>query len=153
MKSSMGVGATAGLIAVVEGLLLYRCSICSGQHEVTGFVECSFHPGRQEDAHEFLVGLLDAMHESILWGLKPKPPKEVAETSLIYRIFAGTMRSQVRCMQNSPSGLVFPSAEEFAEYCQSCKLEHVPQSMTCRQDVSVHVSAVCLLLGMWVIAV
>eukprot|EP00884_Botryococcus_braunii_P011307 jgi/Botrbrau1/20177/Bobra.0173s0075.1 len=58
----------------------------------------SFRPGRQEDAHEYLVGLLDAMHESSLWGLKPKPSLEVAETSLIYRIFSGKMRSQVKCL-------------------------------------------------------
>ena len=51
--------------------------------------------GRQEDAHEYLVALLDAMHEASLAPLHPKPPREVAETSLIYRIFAGTSRSQV----------------------------------------------------------
>jgi len=57
---------------------------------------CSFRIGRQEDAHEYLVALLDAMHEAALAGYKPKPPKEVAETSLIYRIFAGQSRSQAR---------------------------------------------------------
>ena len=55
----------------------------------------SFRLGRQEDAHEYLVALLDAMHEASLAPLHPKPPREVAETSLIYRIFAGTSRSQV----------------------------------------------------------
>jgi hypothetical protein len=42
------------------------------------------------------VALLDAMHEAALASLHYKPPKEVAETSLIYRIFAGTTQSQVR---------------------------------------------------------
>ena len=56
----------------------------------------SFRLGRQEDAHEYLVALLDAMHEACLAPLRPAPPREVAETSLIYRIFAGTSRSQVR---------------------------------------------------------
>lgn len=55
---------------------------------------CSFRLGRQEDAHEYLVSLLDAMHEAILAGIQPKPPREVAQTSLIYRIFGGTCRSQ-----------------------------------------------------------
>ena len=55
----------------------------------------SFRLGRQEDAHEYLVSLLDAMHEAILAGIHPKPPREVAQTSLIYRIFGGTCRSQV----------------------------------------------------------
>lgn len=56
---------------------------------------CSFRRGRQEDAHEYLVALLDAMHEAALAHLNPKPPREVAETSLIHRIFAGQTRSQV----------------------------------------------------------
>ena len=56
---------------------------------------CSFRLGRQEDAHEYLVSLLDAMHEAILAGIHPKPPREVAQTSFIYRIFGGTCRSQV----------------------------------------------------------
>ncbi len=55
----------------------------------------SFRLGRQEDAHEYLVSLLDAMHEAILEGIHPKPPREVAQTSFIYRIFGGTCRSQV----------------------------------------------------------
>ena len=41
------------------------------------------------------MSLLDAMHEAILAGIHPKPPREVAQTSLIYRIFGGTCRSQV----------------------------------------------------------
>ncbi len=61
---------------------------------------CSFRRGRQEDAHEYLVALLDAMHEAALAGYNPKPSREVAETSLIYRIFAGQSRSQA-CPQTS----------------------------------------------------
>jgi hypothetical protein len=56
----------------------------------------SFRSGRQEDAHEYLVGLLDAMHEGVLAGLHPRPPRETAETSFIYRIFGGRLRSQAR---------------------------------------------------------
>lgn len=56
---------------------------------------CSFRLGRQEDAHEFLIALLDAMHEASIAGLQPKPPPELAQTSFIYRIFGGRMRSQV----------------------------------------------------------
>ena len=51
--------------------------------------------GRQEDAHEYLIGLLDAMHEGQLEGLKPKPSRSLQETSMIFRIFAGRIRSQV----------------------------------------------------------
>lgn len=62
--------------------------------------------GRQEDAHEYLIGLLDAMHEGQLEGLKPKPSRSLQETSMIFRIFAGRIRSQVQdsvscCISNS----------------------------------------------------
>ena len=35
------------------------------------------------------------MHEALLAGIHPKPSREVAQTSFIYRIFGGTCRSQV----------------------------------------------------------
>lgn len=56
-----------------------------------------FRPGRQEDAHEYLRCLLDYMHEICLKPLNPKPPAEVQQTTLIYRIFGGRLRSQIRC--------------------------------------------------------
>lgn len=56
----------------------------------------SFRLGRQEDAHEFLIALLDAMHEASIAGVSPKPAPELAQTSFVYRIFGGRMRSQVR---------------------------------------------------------
>lgn len=56
----------------------------------------SFKLGRQEDAHEYLIALLDAMHESIVASVHPKPPPEVAKTSLIYRVFGGCLQSKVR---------------------------------------------------------
>ena len=44
-----------------------------------------FKLGRQEDSHEFLRCLLDAMHEAIIKRYQPKPSPEVALTSLICR--------------------------------------------------------------------
>ena len=55
----------------------------------------SFRIGRQEDAHEYLIGLLDAMHEGQLQGFRPRPPRSIQETSMVFRIFAGRIRSQV----------------------------------------------------------
>ena len=57
--------------------------------------KCSFRLGRQEDAHEYLVALLDAMHESYINMCRPKPSPELSKTSMIYQIFAGRIRSQV----------------------------------------------------------
>lgn len=66
-----------------------------------------FLPGRQEDAHEFLVHLLDAMNDGELReaGINAQksgwrdrlPVPRLDETTFIHRIFGGYMRSQVRC--------------------------------------------------------
>jgi len=59
----------------------------------------SFRLGRQEDAHEYLIALLDAVHEACLArapGAAPPPPA-LAATSLIYALFGGALRSTVTC--------------------------------------------------------
>ena len=66
-----------------------------------------FRPGRQEDAHELLVHLLDAMHEGELFaaGINPHssgwrdrlPIPRLDETTFVHRIFGGYFRSQLRC--------------------------------------------------------
>jgi ubiquitin C-terminal hydrolase len=66
-----------------------------------------FRPGRQEDAHEFLVHLLDAMNDGELKGAGINqhtsgwrdrlPVPRLDETTFIHRIFGGYLRSQVRC--------------------------------------------------------
>ena len=68
-----------------------------------------FRPGRQEDAHEFLVHLLDAMHDGELRGAGINqqlsgwrdrlPVARLDETTFIHRVFGGYFRSQVRCRQ------------------------------------------------------
>lgn len=59
-----------------------------------------FIPGRQEDAHEFILLLLDNIHESILKlkGVKLSDTK-LANTTLISRVFGGVMRNELKCMQ------------------------------------------------------
>lgn len=66
-----------------------------------------FHKGRQEDAHEFLIHLLDAMHDGELrdagihvrksgWRDRLPVPR-IDETTFVHRVFGGYLRSQVRC--------------------------------------------------------
>jgi len=66
-----------------------------------------FQPGRQEDSHEFLVHLLDAMNDGELreagidahksgWRDRLPAPR-LDETTFVHRIFGGYLRSQVRC--------------------------------------------------------
>ena len=66
-----------------------------------------FRLGRQEDAHEFLVHLLDAMNDGELRaaginqhlsGWRDRlPVTRLNETTFIHRTFGGYFRSQVRC--------------------------------------------------------
>mmetsp|Transcript_1875 Transcript_1875/g.3387 ORF Transcript_1875/g.3387 Transcript_1875/m.3387 type:complete len:995 (-) Transcript_1875:93-3077(-) len=77
-------------------------SLLGGNHR--GY---QFRPGRQEDAHEFLVHLLDAMNDGELKaaGINQKksgwrdklPIPRLDETTLTHRMFGGYLRSQVRC--------------------------------------------------------
>ncbi len=50
----------------------------------------------QEDAHEYLLGLLSRMEDSVLAGVG-KLPHSVKDTNVIRRIFGGTTRSEVVC--------------------------------------------------------
>jgi len=66
-----------------------------------------FRPGRQEDAHEFLVHLLDAMNDGELQqagidqhssGWRDRLPiPRLDETTFVHRVFGGYFRSQVKC--------------------------------------------------------
>eukprot|EP00814_Leptocylindrus_danicus_P006475 CAMPEP_0116038990 /NCGR_PEP_ID=MMETSP0321-20121206/23221_1 /TAXON_ID=163516 /ORGANISM="Leptocylindrus danicus var. danicus, Strain B650" /LENGTH=789 /DNA_ID=CAMNT_0003517977 /DNA_START=182 /DNA_END=2548 /DNA_ORIENTATION=- len=66
-----------------------------------------FRLGRQEDAHEFLVHMLDAMKEGELCaaGIDSRksgwrdrlPIPRLDETTMVHRIFGGYLRSQVQC--------------------------------------------------------
>jgi ubiquitin carboxyl-terminal hydrolase 36/42 len=72
----------------------------------------SFRLGRQEDAHEYLIALLDAMHEGCLARAPgPKrPPPALAATSLIYSLFGGALRSTLTCAE---CGAVSTTSEPF----------------------------------------
>lgn len=59
----------------------------------------TFRKGRQEDAHEFARCLLDAMHKKICDVSKPKAKEGSArsETSFVWQVFGGKLRSRVTC--------------------------------------------------------
>lgn len=57
-----------------------------------------FRHNRQEDAHEYLVQLLDCMHEEILKANSVKlSDGRIAETTVISRIFGGYLCNELRC--------------------------------------------------------
>jgi ubiquitin carboxyl-terminal hydrolase 36/42 len=51
--------------------------------------------GRQEDAHEFLIMFLQGVLRSS-FGQSPKLTKKYEHLSMVYRIFAGKLRSQIK---------------------------------------------------------
>ncbi|KAI9592797.1 hypothetical protein BDF19DRAFT_387976, partial [Syncephalis fuscata] len=54
--------------------------------------------GRQEDAHEFLRYLVDAMQTSCLVDYESNIDQRLKETTMVYRVFGGYLRSQVHCL-------------------------------------------------------
>lgn len=53
--------------------------------------------GRQEDAHEFLVMFLQGILRAS-FGNSPKLSKKYEYFTMVYRIFAGKLRSQIKCL-------------------------------------------------------
>ncbi|KAL7224281.1 hypothetical protein ACSBR1_025694 [Camellia fascicularis] len=61
----------------------------------------NFRNARQEDAHEYMVNLLESMHKCCLPAGIPSESPSAYEKSLVHKIFGGHLRSQVKCMQCS----------------------------------------------------
>ncbi|KAK6236918.1 hypothetical protein QUC31_020718 [Theobroma cacao] len=59
----------------------------------------NFRNSRQEDAHEYMVHLLESMHKCCLPSGVPSESPSAYEKSLVHKIFGGRLRSQVKCMQ------------------------------------------------------
>ncbi|XP_039115855.1 ubiquitin carboxyl-terminal hydrolase 23 [Dioscorea cayenensis subsp. rotundata] len=61
----------------------------------------NFRNSRQEDAHEYMVNLLESMHKCCLPSGVPSESPVAFEKSLVHKIFGGRLRSQVKCTQCS----------------------------------------------------
>lgn len=55
----------------------------------------NFRNARQEDAHEYMVNLLESMHKCCLPSGVPSESPSAYEKSLVHKIFGGSLRSQV----------------------------------------------------------
>ena len=55
----------------------------------------SFRNSRQEDAHEYMVNLLESMHKCCLPSGVPSESPSAYDRSLVHKIFGGRLRSQV----------------------------------------------------------
>ncbi|XAR66764.1 Ubiquitinyl hydrolase 1, partial [Bertholletia excelsa] len=72
--------------------------------EIVSNLRCisrNFRNSRQEDAHEYMVNLLESMHRCCLPAGEPSESPSAYERSLVHKIFGGRLRSQVKCMQCS----------------------------------------------------
>eukprot|EP00667_Euglena_gracilis_P001558 EG_transcript_1560 len=78
--------------------------VCSGQRVISPDyvfrnlkrLARSFRPGRQEDAQEFALYMLEACHDALLRAAGGKVDARTAETTAIHQIFGGYLRSQVQ---------------------------------------------------------
>ncbi|KAM7266818.1 hypothetical protein ACFE04_008984 [Oxalis oulophora] len=61
----------------------------------------NFRNARQEDAHEYMVNLLESMHKCCLPSGVPTESTGAYEKSLVHKIFGGRLRSRVKCAQCS----------------------------------------------------
>ncbi|RYR76829.1 hypothetical protein Ahy_A01g001363 isoform B [Arachis hypogaea] len=61
----------------------------------------NFQNARQEDAHEYMVNLLESMHKCCLPSGVPSESPSAYEKSFVHKIFGGHLRSQVKCQQCS----------------------------------------------------
>jgi len=55
----------------------------------------NFRNARQEDAHEYMVNLLECMHKCCLPSGVPSESPGAYEKSFVHKIFGGRLRSQV----------------------------------------------------------
>ncbi|KAK4858338.1 hypothetical protein QYF36_014881 [Acer negundo] len=86
---SRALQATGRIVAPKDLVLNLRC------------ISRNFRSSRQEDAHEYMVNLLESMHKCCLPSGVPSESPGAYEKSLVHKIFGGRLRSQVKCMQCS----------------------------------------------------
>eukprot|EP00268_Persea_americana_P043304 TRINITY_DN434_c0_g1_i1.p1 TRINITY_DN434_c0_g1~~TRINITY_DN434_c0_g1_i1.p1 ORF type:complete len:872 (+),score=171.46 TRINITY_DN434_c0_g1_i1:153-2768(+) len=105
-KSSCHTAGFCALCAIqnhVRSALQSTGKILSPLHLVKNLrcISRNFRNSRQEDAHEYMVNLLESMHKCCLpSGVSSESPSAY-EKSLVHNIFGGRLRSQVKCMQCS----------------------------------------------------
>jgi len=87
--------------------------------------------GRQEDSHEFIRYIVDALQKSSLFGLNTKLETRLGETTVIHRIFGGHLQSQVHCSSCNYKSNTFDPFLDLSLEIKGCdSLERALQKFT-----------------------
>eukprot|EP01116_Phalansterium_solitarium_P018938 TRINITY_DN5164_c0_g1_i1.p1 TRINITY_DN5164_c0_g1~~TRINITY_DN5164_c0_g1_i1.p1 ORF type:complete len:696 (+),score=245.49 TRINITY_DN5164_c0_g1_i1:112-2199(+) len=68
-----------------------------------------FRMFQQEDAHEYLIAVLQALQRTFMLHAPGKPDPRLEETTFIFQLFGGLMQSQIKCCQCSQVSTSFES--------------------------------------------
>ena len=96
-------------------------------------VSRAFRPGRQEDAHEFLIGLLQRLQEAALLphGGEEQVGAEVAQTTELMQTFGGTLCSRLRCAVCERTSTSYEGFVDLAlELRGASSVERAPRALT-----------------------
>lgn len=94
----------------------------------------NFRNARQEDAHEYMVNLLESMHKCCLPSGVPSESPSAYDKSLVHKIFGGRLCSQVQCMQcNFCSDKFDPFLDLSLEILKADSLQRALQHFTARE--------------------
>lgn len=88
----------------------------------------NFRKARQEDAHEYMVNLLESMHKCCLPSGMSSDSPSAYEISLVHKIFGGRLRSQVKCMRCSYCSNTFDPFLDLS--LEIVKADSLPKALT-----------------------
>ncbi|KAG2310832.1 hypothetical protein Bca52824_022389 [Brassica carinata] len=96
----------------------------------------NFRNCRQEDAHEYMINLLECMHKCCLPSGVPSESSDAYRSSLVHKIFGGSLRSQVKCAQCSHCSDKFdPFLDLSLDISKADSLQRAFASPLCKQKV------------------
>ncbi|QHO16141.1 Ubiquitin carboxyl-terminal hydrolase [Arachis hypogaea] len=107
MRADVNAGSFEDRLAEVVMLLdfvlcvQYRIIVNFVLPDLRSGISRNFQNARQEDAHEYMVNLLESMHKCCLPSGVPSESHSAYEKSFVHKIFGGHLRSQVKCKQCS----------------------------------------------------
>lgn len=143
---TMSMGNSKSILELYYSLVqeVYQCIQSGGNNNKRGGYAISpkpmvqslrrlgkqFQIGTQEDAHEYLRQLLDTIHEEILKVYKLKRSDgKITETTLINRLFGGTLCNTVTCIACGYFSQTFNHFEDISLDIKSSSIHSIEQAL------------------------